>query len=367
MGIDLKTVGRQGLQALALIAAAITATATAQVPKLRTPGIDCPVVKNADGSTLLVPCNRPDFVEKAPPPVFPYPNVPPPKLPEAPPQTHGLDLTINTDANAKAYHDWLCANDAGEFIFRTAENVEGYFEMRSREESYKIHLEKYGLYRPGNPWPNEPFSNDRYFWEDPLGLAWYPDTLNRFTAVGINLPQPDGRLPPSVVGYNLGTAYQFREKAIWRADLAKYGAARYFRYEPIFPAEAQITSGGNAVMPMTNPIVTKQTPVTEIRSQFGYFWRGLTRSVHDRAMGIAGGEIIIVALATNEVMAVRRSWAYSRRNPARRDPVEREAQSQWVNVYQCPTTANLGGTISFLQRVLKPSGIDPKRLPRANP
>ena len=366
MGIGLKTLGRQGLQALLLIAAVIAAAASAQAPKLRTPGVDCPVVKNADGSTTLVPCNRPDFIEKAPPPVFPYPNVPAPKLPEAPPQTHGLDLTVNTDANAKAYHDWLCANDAGEFIFRTAENVEGIYEMRSRQESYKIHLEKFGLYRPGMLWPNEPFSNDRYFWEDPLGLAWYPDSLNRFTANAQNLPHPDGRLARGLVGYNLGMAYQFEEKAIWRADLSKYGDARYFRYEPTFPAEAQLTSGGNAVMPVANPIVTKRTPVVELKSRYGYFWRGLTRSDHERAMGIAGSEIIIVDLATNNVMAIRRSWAYSRRNPGRRDAVEREAQSQWIGVFQCCSMADMGGIFPFLRKVLKPSGIDPARLTRVS-
>ena len=359
MGIGLKTLGRQGLQALLLIAAVIAAAASAQAPKLRTPGIDCPVVKNADGSTTLVPCNRPDFIEKAPPPVFPYPNVPPPKLPEAPPQTHGLDLTVNTDANAKAYHDWLCANDAGDFIFRTAENVEGIYEMRSREESYKIHLEKYGLYRPGHTRPNEPFANDRYFWEDPLGLAWYPDLQPAWTATA-NYPQ----IPAGMIGHTLKKSYRFVETAIWRDDLPKYDGARFFRHEPIFPAEARVTVAGVAVMPASRQIVTNKKHVSEIKSRYGYFWRGVTRSSLDRALGIAGGEIIVLDLTTNEIMGYSRSWAFSRRNRARADPIEREAQSEWRAVYACPQRFHQYSHRALLRKILPGIGIDPENLPK---
>ncbi len=40
-------------------------------------------------------------------------------------------------------------------------------------------------------------------------------------------------------------------------------------------------------------------------------WRGIRRP-HDREMGIAGGELIVLDLETNEVLGVRRGYAFYR-------------------------------------------------------
>jgi hypothetical protein len=47
-----------------------------------------------------------------------------------------------------------------------------------------------------------------------------------------------------------------------------------------------------------------------LRSQFGVTWRGITRP-HDRELGIAGGELIVIDLGTNEVLGVRRGYIRS--------------------------------------------------------
>ena len=46
------------------------------------------------------------------------------------------------------------------------------------------------------------------------------------------------------------------------------------------------------------------------KSRYGYTWRGIVRP-HDREMGIAGGEIIVLDLETNEVLGGA-AWVYSR-------------------------------------------------------
>jgi len=46
---------------------------------------------------------------------------------------------------------------------------------------------------------------------------------------------------------------------------------------------------------------------TKSRARYGFTWRGVKRP-HDREMGIAGGELIVLDLQTKEVMGVRRGY-----------------------------------------------------------
>lgn len=50
------------------------------------------------------------------------------------------------------------------------------------------------------------------------------------------------------------------------------------------------------------------TLVGELRSRYGYYWYGIKRT-QDRELGVAGGEMVIVDLQTNEVLAVKRGFA----------------------------------------------------------
>jgi hypothetical protein len=47
---------------------------------------------------------------------------------------------------------------------------------------------------------------------------------------------------------------------------------------------------------------------TQRKARYGFTWRGIQRP-HDREMAIAGGELIVLDLETNEVIAVRRGYA----------------------------------------------------------
>jgi hypothetical protein len=52
-------------------------------------------------------------------------------------------------------------------------------------------------------------------------------------------------------------------------------------------------------------------------SRYGFTWRGIKRP-HDRKLGIAGGELIVIDLETNEVLGVRRGFTrtgYARSAP----------------------------------------------------
>ena len=50
--------------------------------------------------------------------------------------------------------------------------------------------------------------------------------------------------------------------------------------------------------------------VKVLSSRYGVTWRGINRP-HDRELGIAGGEMIVLDLQGNEVLAVRRGFIRS--------------------------------------------------------
>ena len=87
-----------------------------------------------------------------------------------------------------------------------------------------------------------------------------------------------------------------------------------------------------------------------LKSRYGFTWRGITRP-HDRELGVAGGELIILDVQTNEVLAVRRGYAASGGKT-----LETVAGIWWLGAGKCPT--NLPGVEpSFIHKVLKPSTV----------
>ncbi|HEY5658811.1 MAG TPA: hypothetical protein VIY27_13560, partial [Myxococcota bacterium] len=80
--------------------------------------------------------------------IWPYPEVPEPKWPAAPePPVYRWWIT------AKQYFEALCKAEAGEFIYRTVDNVEGVYQIRPRLTQWTYEL------------------RDRYVVEDPYGYT----------------------------------------------------------------------------------------------------------------------------------------------------------------------------------------------------
>lgn len=94
------------------------------------------------------------------PEYWPYPDVPKPKWPEAPKKS-----VYKLGMSSKQYFDALCKAEAGEFIYKTVENVEGVYQVRPRSR------QEYGDY----------FQEDRYVLEDPYGY-----TLDEATYTGVH-------------------------------------------------------------------------------------------------------------------------------------------------------------------------------------
>ncbi len=169
------------------------------------------------------------------------------------------------------YFDHLCKTEAGEFIFKTADNVEGIFQMRPRRFMYE-----------SEEWQH------LYAIEDPYGY-WAGENDN------------PGRqfVGPTMYSFLEALPVMHRKEWGWSPDIydKSLGAPP--------PADSKIARlyGYNGQSLKTQKLEYDTKP----KASYGFTWRGIKRP-NDREMGIAGGELIVIDLQTNEVMGVRRGY-----------------------------------------------------------
>jgi hypothetical protein len=188
------------------------------------------------------------------------------KIPNPVPEDSGYRPGMTSEQ----YFDHLCKTEAGEFIYKTVENVEGIFMMRPRKEATDWELEHL------------------YALEDPYGHTNGEATMGEYDFVSPNrysyLERPI-RPSRSIQGPTQPSG----EKP------GQQGSARYERF--------------NGYDARHLDSMHKQS-IDVIRSRFGFTWRGISRP-RDRELGIAGGELIVLDLQTNEVLGVRRGYIRS--------------------------------------------------------
>jgi hypothetical protein len=230
------------------------------------------------------------------------------KIPNPVPADSGYKSGMTTEQ----YFEHLCKTEAGEFIYKTVENVEGLHMMRPRKQASDDEL------------------SHLYALEDPYGHvtdeAYKPELSYVQPATG---------------------KYQFLEMPISegsRGQDASKKYRRYYRDPDAHPGKKYQTAiGGRGVFV---PYLVAEAETTELKSRYGYIWRSVKRP-NDRELGIAGGELIILDLKTNEVMAVRRG--YMRTGFVRNNLTG----VWWLTGPSCPNRG-LKLPHTFIQEVLKP-------------
>ncbi|WP_173050221.1 hypothetical protein [Nitrospira sp. KM1] len=188
------------------------------------------------------------------------------KIPSPVPEDSGYKLEMTPEQ----YFDHLCKTESGEFIYKTVENVEGLYMMRPRKEATDYELEHL------------------YALEDPYGYTNHEAKRAEYGFVSPNryiyferAPQPPR--------FGQGTH---------QSDGSRTAAQRSAGYERFTGYDARHLES------------MKREPVESRESRYGFTWRGITRP-HDRELGIAGGELIVLNLETNEVLGVRRGYIRS--------------------------------------------------------
>lgn len=173
---------------------------------------------------------------------------------------------------SQEYFEHLCKTEAGEFIYKTVENVDGLYMMRSRKEATDDEL------------------SHLYAMEDPYG-----HTNGEATGIEFLFVEPN--------------RYQIFEMAVTKDRKLRMGKQfldpSYLKM-PDAQAIYERYSGFDARKTKT---MIKEFATT-LKSRYGFTWRGVTRP-HDRELGIAGGELIVLDLQTKEVLGVRRGYIRS--------------------------------------------------------
>ena len=214
------------------------------------------------------------------------------------------------------YFDHLCKTEAGEFIFKTVENVGGIYMMRPRKRATDDEMQHL------------------YAMEDPYG---YIDTEGRDPAVIFVHPNK----------------FQFFEIPIQKniARASRRPSLHSTFFEPPEPGDMLERHLGYDGKDWK----TKRREYDVNRkSRYGYTWRGITRP-YDRELGIAGGELIVLDLESHEVLAVRRGYV---RIEGARNTV---AGITWLNGLTCPKYGYRNGrdkfsdfSYWFIGKVLRP-------------
>jgi len=219
-----------------------------------------------------------------------------------------VDSGYKPGMTPEQYFDYLCKTEAGEFIYKTVENVEGFYLMRPSKRATDYEMEHlYGLEAPYVEVHGEYYSPEEYFVQPHMGK------------------------------------YQFLEVPLAKSqDTSSY--RRYYRDDHAHPGKQYQTAiNGKAVFV---PYVVAEAQTDTLKSKYGVTWRGITRP-HDRDLGIAGSELIVLNLETNEILAVRRGYK-------RTGGVRNLTGVWWLAGQTCPKLSDRPDHW-FIKDVLKPA------------
>ena len=205
------------------------------------------------------------------------------------------DSGYKSGMTSEQYFDHLCKTEAGEFIYKTVENVEGLYMMRPRKEATDDEL------------------SHLYTLEDPYGYVTEggADSARNMLVRRGEYAFLEERSPATITA------------PAYRRYIAKYD---------------------------DNKKTLLEDATSILKSRYGYIWRGVTRP-HDRELGIAGGELIVLDAQNDEVLAVRRGFIRSG------DVRNNLTGVWWLGGHACPK-GKKGRTdfytFDLLREVLKP-------------
>jgi hypothetical protein len=171
------------------------------------------------------------------------------------------------------YFDYLCRTQAGEFIYRTVDNVEGILQLRPRDGS----KDYFDRMRAGDI-PEDPWGHTNVEAQSPWSLI---GSYSFFETLGAREVKPSK--------YWVGSYHE----SMFSLPRQGESVARFFRTE------------GTDLASFRKEFALKP------ESQYGFTWRE-SRGLLEGLLNIYGGEILVKELATDETLAVKRGFFRSR-------------------------------------------------------
>ncbi|HTT09460.1 MAG TPA: hypothetical protein VMG60_01085 [Burkholderiaceae bacterium] len=234
-------------------------------------------------------------------------------LPDSVPKTVPFDFTAarwralspNGESVARQYWEHLCSTEAGSFILRPADNVDGFFFMRpvgganEQQNNDRWKLEAPGMQASWG-WKYDPAREAEQFVDPPS-----------YTYEWVDFPAPDGGIL-HMFGY------------VSRAS----------------PMKVERQSASSA--------------------KYGLTWRGIRRE-RDREYAISGVEWIALEIDTREVLGVIRDFDITGMTTNRREGI------YWINAARCPFKRQMFGGAGELREtdVWVPTVLRPSLYPKA--
>lgn len=264
------------------------------------------------------------------------------KLPDSLPKPVPFDFKpyTNTLFNSKAeaagrlaYFNHLCKTEAGEFIYKTVDKVDGLYQMRPM------------------PKRSTPLMQDRYGFEDPAD--WSQREADGSPTLFIGGPGN---------GFIFFESPRHPKDSVNEVNFKRWVVNSWDKPEPPpYWKYHDYDYTNSRIGPTADPEAT-------ISARYGYTWRGIRRE-RDREFGIAGGELMVLDLQTNEVLAVRRSFAIAK-------IYDLGKRVDWEFAYFCPDTMRPDGKkrlvdkmfypFSFISEVLRPINHDGSKMRFSN-
>lgn len=246
----------------------------------------------------------------------------PDRLPKPVPFGFTRHLLSNRQTTAVAYFDHLCATEAGEYIFKKVEKVEGLYQMRAMpRRSDKVLRDRYGFEDPADWSQGEADGSPFLFLGGPGNGFRYFESNTAPQAIANQW---------TVEKWAVGAWSEPRTVPFWRYHQFDY------------------TNGKGQVL-----------PVADLESRYAYTWRGIHRE-RDREFGIAGGELVVLDRSSGEILGVRRSFAIAKQYRTHLD---------WEFASFCPGSLRpirhirainkLYYPFSFVFQVIRPADFDP--------
>jgi hypothetical protein len=304
---------------------------------------------------------------------WPYPDVPEPKWPEPHP-----DATYKEGMTPKQYLDHLCRVEAGEFIYKTVSDVESLYFVRlharprfdaeysreAMEDPYNIENGLTWSTAPGHALGGNIPNKDK----DRVTLILKQRRYRYFEAPqpyfrdGIGIPHHDKLYSWGDLADLTPNDFVLKPKPNRHANrtMRSGTGTRYVRLEKnpdevtyIRRSDTDTTYPWNFVIYSLNGWY-KLTYTDQIVSRYGVVWRGIQRP-RDRDMNIAGGELIVLDLQTNEILGVSRGFVMGNPTSPRFG-----GAVDWSVMTRCPITQDEHGNKfivwpwPFIRRVLQP-------------
>lgn len=220
------------------------------------------------------------------------------------------------------YFDALCKQEAGEFIYKTVESVDGIVQLRPREHATdQMFSHLYAM--------EDPYGHTNLEADSPWILFINPPWRNYAFLETTRKPPKDFHITERGDAIVIGNGSQ----PYWR----------YFGYHGGF----RPPPGDNRLAQETIPMKAENISINE--TAYGYTWRAAIRP-HDRENGIAGSELIVLDLKTNEVLGVLRG--YARTIPSTQFP------GVWWGSGMCPKKQGDDFAYQFISKILKPTASD---------